>query len=33
MLFTLVLWNITEWIPNILINIHTIIDLFKELFL
>ena len=33
MFFTLVLWEITEWIPNILTNIYTIIELFKELFL
>ena len=32
MLVTLSLWAITEWIPNIIVNLGVIIDTFKEVF-
>ena len=30
MLITLIIWEITEWIPNIINNCQIIIDLLKE---
>lgn len=30
MLFTLIVWEITEWIPEIINNFQIIVDLIKE---